>query len=77
MSRTYFSNTLLSIFFNENEKLIKDLVIDTVKNACDLSLPLKALGYLPGANPALIALLGTISSVSGIFPLMFPDCKLP
>ena len=77
MSRTYFSNTLLSIFFNENEKLIKDLVIDTVKNACDLSLPLKALGYLPGANPALIALLGTISSISGIFPLMFPDCKLP
>ena len=77
MSRTCLSNVLLFKFFNKNGKHTKDLVIDTAKNACDLSLPLKALGYLPGANPALIALLGTISSVSGIFPLMFPDCKLP
>jgi len=55
----------------------KDLVCDTLKNACDLSLPLKALGYLPNVNPALIAFLGTMSSLFGIFPLVNPEYKMP
>ena len=55
----------------------QDLVFDTLKNACDLSLPLKALGYLPNANPALIAFLGTMSSIFGIFPLVNPEYKMP
>ena len=55
----------------------KDLVIDTMKNACDLSLPLKSLGYLPNVNPAFIAFLGTMSSLFGIFPLVNPEYKLP
>ena len=55
----------------------QDLVCDTLKNACDLSLPLKALGYLPNVNPALIAFLGTMSSLFGIFPLVNPEYKMP
>jgi len=55
----------------------KDLVCDTLKNACDLSLPLKTLGYLPNVNPALIAFLGTMSSIFGIFPLVNPEYKMP
>ena len=55
----------------------QDLVCDTLKNACDLSLPLKALGYLPNVNPALIAFLGTMSSIFGIFPLVNPEYKMP
>ena len=56
---------------------VQDLVCDTLKNACDLSLPLKALGYLPNVNPALIAFLGTMSSIFGIFPLVNPEYKMP
>ncbi|GFR12778.1 peroxisomal membrane protein 11B [Trichonephila clavata] len=55
--------------------LHKDVVIDTVKNGCDICLPLSQLGYL-SISPRTVGLFGVISSVAGMFPLLDSSYKL-
>uniref|UniRef100_A0A1B6E369 Peroxisomal membrane protein 11B n=2 Tax=Clastoptera arizonana TaxID=38151 RepID=A0A1B6E369_9HEMI len=53
----------------------KDVVIDTLKNSCDVFIPLTALGYT-SLSPGIIGFLGVVSSLAGIFPLLDPMAKL-
>lgn len=53
----------------------KDVVMDTIKNGCDLFIPLTALGYTK-MTPGVIGLCGLISSVIGICTLVYPLYKL-
>ncbi|KAH8327035.1 hypothetical protein KR074_001069 [Drosophila pseudoananassae] len=53
----------------------KDIMVDTVKNACDFFIPLTALGYT-SLTPKTIGLLGAISSVAGLWALLEPKAKL-
>lgn len=52
-----------------------DIFWDTVKNVCDIWLPLTALGYSK-LSPGFIGLLGTLSTIAGIVPLINPLAKL-
>ncbi|XP_077173573.1 peroxisomal membrane protein 11A isoform X2 [Paroedura picta] len=51
------------------------LLLDTLKNLCDLSSPLDRLGIYK-TNPGVIGLCGIISSVVGILTIASPDLKL-
>lgn len=53
----------------------KDVLVDTVKNTCDLFIPLTALGFT-NLTPRTIGMLGAISSVAGIMALVTPSAKL-
>lgn len=53
----------------------KDIVFDTIKNGCDLFIPLNSLGYTK-FSPGMIGLLGFISSAVGIYCLVDPFAKL-
>jgi len=53
----------------------KDVVVDTVKNACDVLIPLTALGHL-NLSPGFVGLLGAISSIAGIMSIIDPVAKL-
>lgn len=53
----------------------KDVILDTIKNSCDIFLPLAALNYIK-LNPGTIGLLGVISSVIGIYTVVDPFAKL-
>ncbi|XP_043678410.1 peroxisomal membrane protein 11B [Vespula pensylvanica] len=53
----------------------KDVVMDTVKNGCDLFIPLTALGYTK-LTPGIIGICGLISSMVGIYTLVHPLYKL-
>ncbi|KAK2579773.1 hypothetical protein KPH14_011109 [Odynerus spinipes] len=53
----------------------KDIVMDTIKNGCDLFIPLTALGYTR-LTPGVIGVCGLISSMIGIYTLVFPLYKL-
>ncbi|XP_014096020.2 peroxisomal membrane protein 11B [Bactrocera oleae] len=53
----------------------KDVAVDTVKNVCDLFIPLTALGYTR-LSPRTIGLLGAISSAAGLWALLEPTAKL-
>lgn len=53
----------------------KDVVVDTVKNGCDLMIPLTALGYMR-LSPGAVGLLGVISSVAAIISLVDPLARL-
>ncbi|GBO16826.1 hypothetical protein AVEN_223625-1 [Araneus ventricosus] len=55
--------------------LHKDVVLDTIKNGCDICLPLSQLGYL-SISPRTVGLLGVISSIAGIMPLIDSSYKL-
>ena len=54
----------------------KPLVVDTVKNLCDLYLPLSHLNIVR-AHPGLQGLAGTISSVLGLLQLWDKNYQLP
>ncbi|KAG7206538.1 hypothetical protein KM043_003881 [Ampulex compressa] len=56
-------------------KYRKDVTIDTLKNTCDLFIPLTALGFTNFA-PGTIGILGIISSVIGLYTLICPLYKL-
>lgn len=62
-----FSKTLLDSH--------QDVFWDTLKNACDIWIPLTALGYIK-IKPGTIGVLGTISSIAGIVCLISPKAKL-
>lgn len=51
------------------------IFIDTIKNACDLFIPLTALGYTK-LKPRTVGLLGVISSIAAIIVLLQPAAKL-
>lgn len=53
----------------------KDVTLDTIKNGCDIWLPLSQLGYA-NLSPGLVGLLGVISSIAGILPIVDHSCKL-
>ena len=53
----------------------KHLTIDTIKNICDLFIPLNGLGYIK-MQPRMIGLLGVISSLMGLIVILDPSCKL-
>ncbi|KAL3287080.1 hypothetical protein HHI36_001565 [Cryptolaemus montrouzieri] len=53
----------------------REVVIDTVKNACDFFIPFTSLGYTK-LSPGTIGLLGVISSIAGLLVLIDPAVKL-
>lgn len=54
----------------------KDLLIDTVKNSCDLMLPLTNLGIIR-LSPGIIGVVGMISSILSVYSLVDQRAKLP
>lgn len=53
----------------------KHLTVDTVKNCCDIFIPLTGMGYTK-LSPRTIGLLGMVSSVAGLIVILNPQCKL-
>uniref|UniRef100_A0A1B6MM93 Peroxisomal membrane protein 11B n=2 Tax=Graphocephala atropunctata TaxID=36148 RepID=A0A1B6MM93_9HEMI len=53
----------------------KDVFVDTLKNSCDILIPLTALGYVR-LSPGMVGILGVVSSVAGIAALINPTYKL-
>ena len=53
----------------------KDVMVDTVKNGCDLMIPLTSLGYVR-LSPGAVGLLGVVSSLAGIISLIDPLARL-
>lgn len=53
----------------------KNVVVDTVKNVCDVFIPLTALGYLK-LSPRTIGILGVLSSTAGLIALVQPSAQL-
>lgn len=51
------------------------VLVDTVKNICDVFIPLSALGYTK-LSPKYQGILGVISSVVGLFEILQPTAKL-
>jgi peroxin-11B len=51
------------------------VVVDTVKNGCDVMIPLTALGYMR-LSPGTVGLLGVVSSVAAIISLVDPLARL-
>lgn len=54
----------------------KDLLIDTVKNSCDLMLPLSNLGIIR-LSPGTIGVIGMVSSILSVYSLVDARAKLP
>lgn len=50
-------------------------MVDTLKNTCDLFIPMAALGYVR-LSPGTVGMLGVVSSVAGIAALINPMYKL-
>lgn len=53
----------------------KEITVDTIKNGCDFWLPYNALGHSQLSSGA-IGLLGIVSSIAAILPLIDPSFKL-
>jgi len=53
----------------------KKVMMDTVKNGCDLFIPMTALG-ITKCTPGTIGLLGVISSLIGLYTIIDPLSKL-
>ncbi|KAL1110451.1 hypothetical protein AAG570_007982 [Ranatra chinensis] len=53
----------------------RDVLVDTIKNLCDVFIPLASLSYVK-VSPGTVGLLGIISSVAGIVSLMDPLARL-
>ncbi|XP_069910646.1 peroxisomal membrane protein 11A isoform X2 [Oryctolagus cuniculus] len=51
------------------------LLLDTVKNFCDILIPLDQLGIYK-SNAGVIGLGGLVSSVAGIITVAYPQMKL-
>lgn len=52
-----------------------DVTTDTVKNCCDLFIPMTSLGYV-NFSPGFVGLMGVISSVCGLMTITNPVLKL-
>uniref|UniRef100_A0A6V7L0D7 Peroxisomal membrane protein 11B n=1 Tax=Bracon brevicornis TaxID=1563983 RepID=A0A6V7L0D7_9HYME len=53
----------------------RGVVLDTIKNGCDLFIPMTALGYTK-FKPGTIGILGLVSSAIGLYCLIDPLAKL-
>lgn len=53
----------------------KEVMVDTVKNGCDVFIPLTALGYTK-FTPGTVGLLGVISSLIGLYTILNPSYKI-
>lgn len=53
----------------------KDIVMDTIKNGCDLFIPLTALGFTK-LTPGTVGIFGMISSIVAIYTIIYPLYKL-
>ncbi|OWR40761.1 hypothetical protein KGM_214386 [Danaus plexippus plexippus] len=53
----------------------RDIFIDTLKNSCDLFIPLTALGFTR-LNPSAVGALGAISSLAALVTVIKPITKL-
>ncbi|XP_033044936.1 peroxisomal membrane protein 11A isoform X3 [Trachypithecus francoisi] len=51
------------------------LLLDTVKNLCDILNPLDQLGIYK-SNPGIIGLGGLVSSIAGMITVAYPQMKL-
>lgn len=49
--------------------------VDTLRNGCDFFIPLSALGYI-NLSPGTVGLLGSFSSLLGLWVLVNPKLKL-
>nr|XP_018906306.1 PREDICTED: peroxisomal membrane protein 11B isoform X1 [Bemisia tabaci] len=78
-SQQYKFNTKnLSLFSRELSRFAvghKDVVLDSLKNLCDVFIPLAALGYVK-LSPGTVGVLGVISSAAGLYALIDPFAKL-
>lgn len=53
----------------------KPILMDTIKNSCDILIPLSSMGYVD-LSPKIVGLLGVVSSVLGLIVMVKPNCKL-
>lgn len=53
----------------------KPILMDTIKNTCDILIPLSSMGYVD-LSPKVVGLLGVVSSVVGLVVMVKPSCKL-
>lgn len=53
----------------------KDVFIDTLKNSCDLFIPLTALGFTK-LSPSAVGTLGALSSLAALVTIVKPITKL-
>ncbi|XP_076401751.1 peroxisomal membrane protein 11A isoform X2 [Peromyscus maniculatus bairdii] len=51
------------------------LLLDTVKNFCDILIPLNQLGIYK-SNLGIVGLGGLVSSVAGLITVVYPQLKL-
>lgn len=65
----------LSLRAYSNFCVHRAVYVDTLKNVCDLFIPLTALGYTK-LNPRTIGLLGVASSMAGLIVMLQPSVKL-
>lgn len=56
-------------------KMYRDVTVDTIKNSCDIFIPLSNLGYV-NLTPSLIGLLGVVSSSAALYTQVNPFAKL-
>ena len=52
-----------------------DICVDTLKNVCDVMIPLKLWGKV-NITDGKVGFLGLISSICGILSILSPNCKL-
>lgn len=53
----------------------RDIAVDSLKNLCDVFIPLTSEGHL-NINAGVIGLLGVMSSIAGIAALIDPSARL-
>ncbi|XP_048185606.1 peroxisomal membrane protein 11A [Perognathus longimembris pacificus] len=73
VSEDWLQSSLLLLF--QSLKRHPPLLLDTVKNFCDILIPLNQLGIYK-SNPGVIGLGGLVSSVAGIITIAYPQMKL-
>ena len=53
------------------------IAVDTIKNSCDVMIPLSSLNHLPRQlSPRVIGILGAISSICSLLQLTQPDLRM-
>lgn len=53
----------------------RPILLDTIKNSCDILIPLSTMGFVD-LSPKVIGLLGVVSSIAGILTMVKPQYKL-
>ncbi|XP_036047496.1 peroxisomal membrane protein 11A isoform X2 [Onychomys torridus] len=69
----WFQSLLLLLF--RSLKRHPPLLLDTVKNFCDILIPLNQLGIYK-SNLGIVGLGGLVSSVAGLITVVYPQLKL-